>query len=315
MRSHGRVKALTGAGLAGLALATVLTGCGAGGANSSSSAAGPAARDAAGVAGATPANGTVAGSGSKESATGSRAALISPRVIPGTRDIVYRGSVTVQVKDIAGAATRVEVLARDADGVVFAEQTSSSPDSPGQGTAHLTLRVPPAEFPGVLHDVAALGKRLRQSQTAEDVTGQVVDTQSRVATQKRSVARVRALLGQAKTIGEVVQVESELTRREADLESLEAQLAKLTDVTELATVEVDLLGPAAAAPTKPHHHLGFLTGLDTGWTALVRVGAVALTVVGAILPFGLAIAVVGVPAWLLLRPRLRRRIDATAPPA
>jgi hypothetical protein len=314
MHSHGRVKAVSGAGLTGLVLVTVLAGCGAGGgASSTSSAAKPAALDASGGAGA--AKSDFAGTSSKERAAQSGVLVISPRVLPGSRDIIYRGSLTVRVKDLSAAAARVEDLARGVNGFVFAEQTSSSPDSPGQGTAHLTLRVPPAEFTGVLRDVAAMGKRLSQSQTAEDVTGQVVDTQSRIATQKRSVARVRALLGQAKTIGEVVQVESELTRREADLESLQAQLAKLTDVTELATVDVNLLGPSAVAPAKQHRHLGFLTGLDGGWTALVRVGAVALTVVGAVLPFGIAIGVVAVPAWLLLRPRLRRRIAPTAPPA
>ncbi|MDQ1625179.1 MAG: hypothetical protein QOJ49_677 [Actinomycetota bacterium] len=315
MRSNGRVQAVSGAGLAGLVLVTVLAGCGGGGGGSGTeSAAKPAARDAAGGAGAAKSD-SAAGAPSKERAAQAGVLVISPRVLPGTRDIIYRGNVTVRVKDIAAAATRVEDLARGVNGFVFAEQTSSSPDSPGQGTAHLTLRVPPAEFSGVLRDVAAMGKRLSQSQTAEDVTGQVVDTQSRIATQKRSVARVRALLGQAKTIGEVVQVESELTRREADLESLQAQLAKLTDVTELATVDVELLGPSALAPAKHTRHLGFLTGLDNGWTVLVRVGVVALTIVGALLPFAIALGVVAVPAWLLLRPRLRRRTVPTAPPA
>ena len=130
------------------------------------------------------------------------------------------------------------------------------------------------------------------------------------------MARVRALLGEADTIGEVVQIESELAKREGDLESLEAQLARLEDVTELATIEVNLINPDAAEP-QDEEELGFLAGLRGGWDAFVQIVLVGLTVLGALLPFMLTGALLGVPLWLLLRPRLRRPGPAapTPPPA
>jgi hypothetical protein len=195
--------------------------------------------------------------------------------------------------------------------VVFAEETSNVPGSPEESSASLTLRVPPTEFRAVLQRLAGLGERLSQSQTAEDVTTQVVDTKSRVASQRRSVARVRALLGEANTIGEVVQVEAELSKRESDLESLEAQLARLADVTELATIEVSLIGPGATEP-EDDEDLGFLAGLRGGWDAFVQIVLVGLTVIGALLPFLLTGALLGVPLWLVLRGRLRR--PAASPP-
>ena len=105
----------------------------------------------------------------------------------------------------------------------------------------------------------------------------MTDVDSRVRSQQRSVDRVRVLLGQAKTIGEVVQVESELSRREADLESLEAQLAKLKDVTDLATIEVTLVSPdrtptpvegrrpGPRLPDRPARRLGAL-GRRSRWS-------------------------------------------------
>jgi hypothetical protein len=166
--------------------------------------------------------------------------------------------------------------------------------------------VPPAEFRTVLKKLAGLGDRLSQSQTAEDVTTQVVDTRSRIATQTRSVARVRTLLAKANNLGEVVQIESELAKREADLESLEAQLARLTDITELATIEVTFVGPAAVV-VNDETDLGFLTGLRGGWDTFVQIVLVGLTVLGALLPFLIAAALLGVPAWLVVRNRLVRR--------
>ena len=47
---------------------------------------------------------------------------------------------------------------------------------------------------------------------------------ARVASQRASVDRVRALLSEARSIGDVVAIESELTRREADLDSLTGRL-------------------------------------------------------------------------------------------
>jgi hypothetical protein len=227
------------------------------------------------------------------------------RALPAGRDIVYRGQISVRVENVTAAATKAESITRAVDGVVFAEETSNVPGSPEESSASLTLRVPPTEFRATLRRLAGLGDRLSQSQTAEDVTTQVVDTASRVASQQRSVARVRALLSEANTIGEVVQVEAELAKRESDLESLEAQLARLKDVTALATIEVHLVGPDADEPDE--QDLGFLAGLRGGWDAFVQIVLVGLTVLGALLPFALTGALIGVPLWLVLRSRLVRR--------
>ena len=176
--------------------------------------------------------------------------------------------------------------------------------------------MPPSAFGPTLDGLGRLGKELDRQRSAEDVTTQVTDVDSRVRSQQRSVDRVRVLLGQAKTIGEVVQVEAELSRREADLESLEAQLAKLKDVTDLATIEVTLVSPDRHAgagqgrrpgprlPDRPARRLGALAG----------VALVALTVLGALVPFALVVALLGVPAYLVLRARRRARPPRRPPP-
>ena len=262
--------------------------------------------------------GAVAGDGTaaeREEDKGSGAATsTAARVLPSDRDIVYRGSITVQVQDVSKAADRAEALATGADGVVFSEQSTTDPQHPRFGQATLTLRVPPSAFGPTLDGLSRLGKELDRQRSAEDVTTQMTDVDSRVRSQQRSVDRVRVLLGQAKTIGEVVQVESELSRREADLESLEAQLAKLKDVTDLATVEVTLVSPdRTPTPVKDDSpDLGFLTGLRGGLGALGGIALVAVTVLGALAPFALVVALLGVPAYLVLRTRRR---DTTTPPA
>ena len=127
--------------------------------------------------------------------------------------------------------------------------------------------------------------------------------------------RIRALLAEAKDLKDVVLLESELTRREADLEAHQARLAALSGQAELSTITAVLRTPQAAAK-EPN---ALLRGLRQGWDAVQQSTTVLLVLIGALLPFALVAALVLVPLWLLLRRRRRpapaTTSAATPPPA
>jgi hypothetical protein len=315
------VTALTTASL--LAAAGLLAGCGGGhGATSSSGSSGSSGVSAGGGSAAgslDAARAPVAGPAGKAAAGAAEHADgidNSASVVPITRSVVYKGVITVRVRDVAAAVTRAEGVATGVDGLVYAEQTSSEPGRKGPASATMTLKVPPTQFRPVLNQLGALGKQLSESQTAQDVTSQAVDIESRLRSQRASVARLRALLDRATTVGAIVQVEGELSQRESDLEALEAQQKRLGELVDLATINVDFVAPdvKAATPAKKKGNLGFGSGLGGGWHALVAVVLVALTAAGALLPFVLTLALVGVPAWMVLRSR-RHPAAAVAPVA
>ena len=78
--------------------------------------------------------------------------------------------------------------------------------------------------------------------------------------------------------------------------------SRLDDLVDLATINVTFLAPEVkAAPPEEEDNLGFLSGLRGGLTALLVVVVVALTAAGAVLPFLITLALVGVPVWLVLR--------------
>jgi hypothetical protein len=138
------------------------------------------------------------------------------------RDVVRTAQLTVQVADPTAATRGVRTAVAAAGGVISEEQVD------GTG-AWLVVRVPAAGLDRLVDDLASTGTVLGRSGRTEDATEQVVDLDSRVATQQASVTRVRALLAQATSIGDIVSVESELARREADLDSLQRRLATLKD--------------------------------------------------------------------------------------
>jgi hypothetical protein len=330
MTTHPLHRGRLCAAAAGLALlaAVGVAGCSGGGANKTASSTaesgGPSRSDAnAGAAGAAPNEAAPhPGSGKAQAAAPGTDAAAPPAsgtnpakvpVLPAVvqRSIIHTGDITVRVGDVNLAATQAEALAGAAGGYLGGDERQIDA---GQSTATLTLRVSADRFDATLAAIARLGKEQSRNVSTQDVTSQVIDIAARLRTQQASVDRIRALLAKATTIGEIVSIESELTQREADLESLEAQQAKLGDLTTLSTITATLLGPQAhlAVVKKTEHKSGFVAGLSRGWHTFLASMAWLLTVLGAILPFAVGIALlVWLARFLIRRVQARRPSNGT----
>ena len=158
-------------------------------------------------------------------------------------------------------------------------------------------------FSEALNAFADLGEVEQQSRKSEDVTTKVIDNDARVRAAERSIRQIEALLGRAQKLSDIISIESDLARRQADLDSLTSQQAYLADQTSLSTINLYLSLPSKAAPAKAETH-GFLAGLSRGWTALGSATAALLTVVGTLLPFAVLLVILGVPLWLVVRRRV-----------
>jgi len=290
--------------VAGLAVAAGLAGCGgsSGGTSGGNKYAAPTGGDEAkGDA----ANEKPAEAGGKAAPAPNQPAEQPKKLVPDTRSIVYTGSITVLVSNVDTAASKAGAMATGAGGFVGGDKRTINDK---RSEAQLVLRVPSARFNEILTSLSKDlgGKEESRAVSTEDVTDQVVDVNARIATAQASVDRVRALLARAQTISEIVSLESELSRREADLESLKARKAKLDDLTSLSTITVLLLGPDAAGEQPKKDDSGFIAGLKKGWHAFVASLVVVLTVLGALLPW---IVMLGLPVvavlWLLRRRRER----------
>jgi phage-related minor tail protein len=160
-----------------------------------------------------------------------------------------------------------------------------------------------------LGDVADLRSAKR---TSEDVTTEVIDIGVRVRAQEKSLERVELLLARAQDLRAIIAIESQLTRRQAELDSLKAQQAYLADQTTLSTITV-FLEQTEQPQREERDEAGFLSGLEGGWDALARSATVLATVIGAVLPFAVVLLLLGVPLWLLVRSLVRRRQPEPVP--
>ncbi|GAB3946080.1 hypothetical protein GCM10027614_38970 [Micromonospora vulcania] len=224
------------------------------------------------------------------------------------RAIIYTGAMRVQVANVDNAARDATAAVTRAGGFIGGDQRRNAE---ADAVAELQLRVPAAKFAGVVEEIAKLGKQQSREINTQDVTEETVDLDARITTQRARVDSARRLLARASTITDLVSLENELGRREADLASLEAKKRRLADLTALSTITVSLVGPAAKT-VEEETETGFLVGLKGGWKAFVVSLGVLLTVLGALLPWMVAL---GVPlAVLLLVLRRRRKAPALVAP-
>ncbi|MFD5161738.1 DUF4349 domain-containing protein [Streptomyces hawaiiensis] len=285
-----------------LAAALALTGCSGAGEDSAGSGAAdrgvaaPQADDKGGAKEAVPGG------------TGSGARATAPPKLAASH-IIRTASLTVRVKDVPKALEQARTGTENAGGYVGDETTTR--DAEGRERTRVVLRVPVEKYDEVLTELEGTGKLLDRSAKAEDVTDQVVDVESRIKTQRASVARIRELMDQATKLSDVVTLEGELSTRQADLEALLARQESLKDRTSLATITLSLSESPVKEEAKDDDP-GFVDALAGGWSAFVTMLRWLAVAFGAVLPFA-AVAALIVLLWLrVVRPRLPRR-PAPAP--
>jgi hypothetical protein len=313
---------LAAAAAAGLILIAALAGCSGGAASSSAVGSGALAAPAAGGAAAPSAayasaaasggvgNGAASSSSGRDSGTGNGGAADSARYSPAGAQLIYTAQLTVRAPSVKTAVSRATSIVSAAGGYVSDENASSGQGQPDQATATVTFKIPVAGYAATLATLSGggLGTQLSLTQQAQDVTQQVADVGSRVASDQAAIAQLRELLKHAGDVTALLSVQNQINSTESDLESMLAQQNALDHETAFGTVTLTLVGPKAPAkpPAKGSPPPGLAAGLAGGWHALgVTVGWL-LTVVGAVAPFAAVAGVVGGLAWWARR-RLTRR--------
>jgi len=229
-----------------------------------------------------------------------------------SRAVISTGQLSLHSKSVNKARAEVMRLVASWNGTIADEQTNS--DDRGRVVdSTMTLRVPTPKFSEAMSAFAGLGNVEQQSRKSEDVTTRVIDNDARVRAAERSIRQIELLLGRAEKLSDIIAIESDLARRQADLDSLKSQQAWLEDQTSLSTITVHLNQPATAA--HKHDARGFLAGLEGGWTALKGTTVVLLTAVGAALPFAVLVVLFGLPLWVVVRRRLDAHVSAGSAPA
>jgi hypothetical protein len=163
----------------------------------------------------------------------------------------------------------------------------------------VTFQVPADKFDVTLSGLRQLGTAQSIKIAGTDVSTQYVDLQARLRNAEAQRDAMLALLQQARSVSDVIQVQTQLGQITGQVEQLKGQINYLDHTTAYATVAVNL---REAAPAAGADDWGLRTAAAQALHNFVNGIGVMLEVVGAIAP----LLPIGLLGWLVFR-RLRRR--------
>jgi hypothetical protein len=230
----------------------------------------------------------------------------APKAPPeAQRDVVKTATISITADNPVEAADLASAQTDDAGGRIDSRtEYGGSALEPARIT--LTVRVPADKLDGVIDKLKGLGTVESLDLRAEDVTSQRVDLDARIKALQTSVDRLLAIMGDARDPSALIEAESALSQRQADLDSLRAQRAALGEQISYSTITVDLVAGETGGPA-PEEYRGFFGQMERGWDAMVDTGSNLLLLVGLLLPWiGAAIVGLAVLFGLYRLVRLRR---------
>jgi hypothetical protein len=159
-----------------------------------------------------------------------------------------------------------------------------------ENSRNYTLKVPALKYKYFLDEVMGIGKVINYNETTEDVTLKYFDLESRLNTKRELIKTYQGYLNRAKTIEEILSVESRIAQLQAEIDDVGRQFRLLNDLIDYSTIRLELLGPVAVS----HYEK------ETIWEKIKSLMAGFGAYVSAILIVLLAIAVYGIPSIIIV---------------
>lgn len=257
------------------------------------------------TAGRTGASGARAGtgaaySGQAQASSGGPVKAGSPQVAPADQTLpvgplvqrTARLDLELKHGGFDGGVARLFQIVQDEGGLLAGSTADTGSYGPRTGT--FSFEIPQDKFLPAIDSVRKLGTVLHQTAGGNDVSAQYVDLQSRLKNAQAQRDAMLAILQQAKTIQEMIQIQNQLGQIEGQIEQIEGQLNYLDHTTTYSTLTVIVSEAPAAAVAGDEW--GFQTALATAVHQFVATVDAVIVVLGAVAPF-LILLLLGGLAW------------------
>jgi hypothetical protein len=212
-----------------------------------------------------------------------------PAIDPTGAMLVRHGQASIEVRTVDEAVSRMRQTAAQFGG--FVANTALRTGKDEQRSAMLQLRIPSAQFDGVVGALSQLGKVESVSVNAEDVAEEYVDLGARAANARRVEARlVEMLATRTGKLSDVLTVEQELARVRQEAERYDARLRWLERRASLSSLDVSIHEklPRIDSPRGrgPIHE-----AFAEAWERMVGVIAWLIASLGILVPLGVILGI------------------------
>jgi hypothetical protein len=162
---------------------------------------------------------------------------------PSERLIIRNGILRLTVDDTRAAQKEVEKVVTELAGKgAFLVSSNERTNYEGQDPyIETTIRVPAEEFDAVMDRISKLAVKVdERSESADDVTAEFVDLNTRLESLEAARDRLLEIMKQSATTEELLMAEQQLTQRETEIESIKGRMKFLSESARLSSISISL---------------------------------------------------------------------------
>jgi hypothetical protein len=170
------------------------------------------------------------------------AAPVAPPRTDAIRQVIRTGSLDLLVKDPREISEKIRGLAEESGGFVVSSELYGGNDNT---KGSITIRVPAPKFEEIRAAIRSLGLRVEADKmNAEDVTKQYVDQAARLRNLRAQEAQYLAILKQARTVHDTMEVSDKLNEVRGQIEQQQAEFDALSKQVETVALTISLRAEA-----------------------------------------------------------------------
>ncbi len=128
-------------------------------------------------------------------------------------------------------------------------ESGSSYNYSSYRSGSITARIPSDKLDSFLGDVSSLAVITSQSVSVRDITGDYIDTESRIKALETERDALLGILSKADNVADLITVQERLTKVNADIQSSKARLKTYDELISYSKVEMDITEVSRATGT------------------------------------------------------------------
>jgi hypothetical protein len=209
------------------------------------------------------------------------------------RKLIKNGDLSFETSDVKKTKTTIDAICKELNAYTSNENQSNYGE---RLQYNQTIRVAADKFDLLIQKIEANALKVEnKSINTQDVTEEFIDVEARLKTKKELENRYREILKQAKTVQDIVSIESQIGSVRAEIESMEGRLKYLNSQVSYSTLNVsyyEVIGTDFGFASK------LIRSLGQGWDNFLAFIIVLVN----LWPFGLLIvAAIGLLKYLRRR--------------
>lgn len=202
-------------------------------------------------------------------------------------------NITIKVDDYKKARTDIEKIVKSGNAYIGSENEQNSTYSISN---NMVIRVLNKDFDSMVNKLLTVASNVNSKNiSAEDVTAQFIDIQSRLKSKKEIENRYLAILQKATKVSDILEIEQKLGQIREEIEAKEGELKYLSDQVNYSTINLNFHQEFEYTPTDRPGFFGRLgSAFGNGWSGFLSF------IVGVIYVWPLWI-ILGAGAFLLVK--------------